>query len=170
MKAQLTAFLDQLILYDYLLFGGTILLFILFLLLAVLLHKRVLLFFVMVLLAFGVIIAGPTVGYTKLHAFIFKNSVSISEAKALEFTEALLVRGTLTNDSKRDFNVCKISVGAYKVANNFFLDTLYPLNPFQKASILLEHIPPGQEIDFKLFIEPFSYSWEYNISIGSECR
>ena len=170
MTEQLTAFLDELILYDYLLLGGTVLLFILCLLLAVLLRKRLLLFFPMLLLALLVISAGPTVGYTKLHAIIFKNTVTLNEIKALEFTEALLIRGTLKNDSKRDFDTCEITSGVHKIAGNFLLDTIYPLNPFQKASILLEQIPSGQQVDFKLFIEPFSYSGEYNISIGSECR
>lgn len=170
MKARLAAFLDHLTLYDYLLFGGSIILFILLLILALLLRRNRFAALFCTLIAVTVILMGPTYGYIKLNDFIYKHEVKIDEMKALEFSDALLVRGTLTNRSKRDFNYCEITAGAYKVAGNPVLDLLYPLNPFRQGSVREESIPKGGEVDFKIFIEPFHYSKEYNLSIGATCR
>ena len=170
MKEKLTAFLDQLIIYDYLLFGAALLLFIMFLLLAILLRKKLLLAILLIIMAFTVIVIVPTLGYMQMHAYIFKNSTSIKSLKALEFTQALVVHGHLTNESNRDFTQCAITAGVYKVADNILLDTLYPLNPFQKETILVEEIPIGKKITFKIIVEPFNYSRDYNGSIGAKCR
>ncbi|MEA3373053.1 MAG: DUF2393 family protein [Campylobacterota bacterium] len=170
MNQQITAFLDGLILYDYLLLGGSLLLFVLLLILAVLLRKKLLLALLLILLAFTAIILGPTVGYTKLHDFIFSNNISIREVKALEFTQALIVWGDLNNTSSRHFSECAITAEVYKVANNPVLDALYPLNPFKKATILTEDIAAGGSRSYKIIIEPFTYSREYNLSVGAKCR
>ncbi len=37
-------------------------------------------------------------------------------------------------------------------------------------SIVEEDIGVGEIREFKLFIEPFTYSKDYNVSIGSKCR
>ena len=170
MKARLAAFIEHLTLPDYLLFGGSVLLFVLLLILALLLRRNRFAALLCTLIAVAVILLGPTVGYVKLNDFIYKHELRLDETKALEFSEALLVRGSLINRSKRDFSYCEITANVYKVAGNPLLDLLYPLNPFQKGTILKESIPKGSEVDFKIFVEPFHYSKEYNLSIGATCR
>ena len=170
MKAQLTAFLSQLMLHDYLLFGGVLLLFLLFLVLTILLRHRLFLSMVCLVIALAVLIAGPTYGYVQLNAFLFKNAVTATEIKALEFSDALLVHGSVQNLSKRDFRQCTVTAEVYKVAGNPVLDLLFPLNPFQKGTILTGPVGKGETADFKIFVEPFHYSKEYNVSIGASCR
>jgi len=170
MKAKLTAFLEQLITYDYLLFGAALLLFVLLLLLAIIMHRRHLLSALLVLLAFATILLTPTVGYLQMHAYLFKNSTTITNVKALEFTKALIVYGEVSNESKRDFTECTVTAGVYKVANNPVLDILYPLNPFKKESLKTDAIASGESKSFKLIVEPFSYERDYNVSIGAKCR
>ncbi|MEA1920474.1 MAG: DUF2393 family protein [Campylobacterota bacterium] len=171
MKEKVIAFIDDLILYDYILFGAVAVLFILFLILAILLRHRVGTSVFTIMLAFAILLLGPTLGYKMLHDFLFKNDIRITQIKKLEFTDALLLRGELTNHSKMDFLTCKIKAGAYKVTGNMIPDMLFPFKPFKKGYLKLDTmIKSGETKSFKLFIEPFRYSKDYNISIGASCK
>ena len=170
MKQRLAVFIDQLTLYDYLLFGGSVLLFILLLILAILLRRRTAMAFLCTLLAIATILLVPTYGYVKLNDYIYKHDLTVTEIRALEFTDALIVRGTLANRSKRDFDYCTLTAGAYKVTHNPVLDLLYRFNPFRSGSVTETEVARGEQIDFKIFVEPFSYTKDYNVSIGATCR
>lgn len=171
MKEHITDFIRHLLIYDYLLFGGIILVFILVLILAIVLRHKLGLAVFLVLVAFGILTAGPVAGYLILHQYLFKHAVVMQEAKALEFTEALLIRGEIENRSKRPFTECTLNAGVHKVTHNRFLDPLYPSFPFKKSSLhLTVTIKPGESAPFKLFVEPFRYSKEYNITLKANCR
>ncbi|MEA3522929.1 MAG: DUF2393 family protein [Campylobacterota bacterium] len=171
MKQKIIAFIDGLILYDYILFGAVILLFILFLILAILLRRNVAISVLSVFIAFLILILGPTLGYKIMHQFLYKNEVNITKVKKLEFTDALLIEGILKNSSKMDFLTCKIKASAYKVSGNTIQDMIYPFKPFKKAYLKLDTIiKPNETKTFKLFLEPFHYSKEYNLSIGANCK
>lgn len=171
MKTKITAFIHSLMVYDYILFGVVIALFILFLLLAVILHKKMLLSVLLILLSFATLILGPTLGYMALHNYLYKSSYTIDEVKALEFSQALVIRGSIQNQSHRDFKNCKITAKVYKVANNVLFDLLYPLNPFKKTSILSDHVLEKNATQaFKIIVEPFTYKKDYNVSLGVNCQ
>lgn len=171
MKAKIIDFINHLLIYDYLLFGGIFILFLIFLVLAIALKDKMGLAIFMVLLAFGVLTVGPVIGYIKLHHYLFNNKITLYEVKALEFTEALLIKGEISNTSKRPFQECSIYAGVHKMSHNKYLDRLYPMLPFKKGSLKLkESIAPGNSTSFKLFIEPFRYTKDYNITIKGECR
>ncbi len=170
MKAKINAFIDGLIPLDYLLFGSSFVLFILFVVVAILLRKRLLLGLFFILLGFSILLLGPTLGYIQLHEYIFKKTLTLTSQKKLNFTEALIVKGRLHNDSKRDFEVCKITASVYAVTPNKYINYLKKLKPFQKASILQKDIVKGGSRDFKIIVEPFRYSKDYNISLGADCR
>ncbi len=171
MKEKITAFIDQLLIYDYALFGGVILLFILFLILAILLRKKIGLSITLVLFSFMLLILGPTIGYTQLHQFLFKTTTTITEVRELEFSQALVVKGEVSNASNREFSTCKITANIFKVSGNQYVDMLYPLNPFKKMSIIEDiNLSAGESYEFKMIVEPFTYSKEYNLSIGANCR
>lgn len=124
-----------------------------------------------VLLAFGVLTAGSVSGYIALHHYLFKNQITLYEIKALEFTEALLLKGDIKNTSKRSFKECTLYTGVHKVTHNQYLDKIYPSLPFKKSSLTLtDKIAPGESVPFKLFVEPFRYTKDYNITIKGECR
>ncbi len=171
MKHKIISFIDGLILYDYILFGAVIALFILFLILAILLRKRVGLSIFIILIAFIILLLAPTLGYIQLHNFLYKNEIKITKVKQLEFTNALLIEGELKNSSKMDFHTCKIKAGAYKVSGKKILDMIYPYRPFKHGYVKLDTIiKPKETKHFKLFIEPFRYKRDYNITIGASCR
>ncbi|MEA2100535.1 MAG: DUF2393 family protein [Campylobacterota bacterium] len=170
MKAKITAFINNLIIYDYVLFGSVFALFILFIVLAILLRAKLGLSILLVFLSFFILIFGPTLGYTQMHKFVFKNELILSSQKKLSFTKAVVIKGTISNSSKFDFISCKITANAYKVAGNKIKDFIFPFSPFKKASIFENDISKGEIREFKMFIEPFTYSKDYNISIDSSCQ
>jgi len=156
--------------YDYVLFGISGALFLLVLFLAILLREKVGLSLFLVLLSFIILIAGPIMGYNYIHANIYKTEISELTIKKLEFSQAVVIKGTLTNLGKVNFKKCEISSSAYKGASNFLEEIVFPLKPFMKRSIIEEEIIDiNNSIDFKLLLEPFTYSNEYNISLKVNC-
>jgi len=171
MKALIQDFIHQLIIYDYFLFGGIFTLFLLFLILAIVLRDKIKLAIFSVLFAFIILTVGPVAGYIALHQYLFQHTIILREVKALEFTEALLIEGDINNTSKRTFHECTVSAGVYKVAHNKFLDPIYPNIPFKKGALIVQKtIPPGKSAPFKLFVEPFRYTKDYNVTVKAKCR
>jgi Protein of unknown function (DUF2393) len=171
MKAHIQNFIHSLIIYDYFLFGGIIVLFILLLIFAIILRHKIGVAIFFVVIAFGILTAGPVVGYIMLHQYLFKHTILIREVKALEFTEALLIKGDINNTSKRTFSECTLYAKVYKVSHNQYLDRVYPYIPFKKGSLTLQKtIPPGKSESFKLFVEPFRYAKDYNVTLKAECK
>ena len=105
-----------------------------------------------------------------MHKFLFKNSTQLISQKKLNFTQAVVVKGTLKNESKFDFKMCNITASAYKVSGNAIKDKILPFNPFKKMSILEYNILKGEVREFKIIVEPFTYSKDYNISVGASCK
>ena len=170
MKAKVSAFIEGLIPLDYVLFGTSFVLFILFIVIALLFRKKLLLLLLFVLLSFSTLILGPTLGFIKLHEYLFKNSVKLTSQKRLTFTEAIVVKGVVTNESKKNFKSCKITASVYSVTSNKYKNYLKKLKPFKKMSIIEKNIAVSQTREFKIIVEPFSYSKDYNISLGADCR
>lgn len=170
MKEKLLTFIDGLITYDYILFGVSFILFILFIILALLLRKRLFIALVFILLGFTSLVLGPTLGYVQMHKTLFKNSTKLLSQKKLNFVEAVVVKGAVTNESKFDFTECKITAEVYKVTKNKYRNYLFKLKPFQKMSILEYDVQKGQTREFKIIVEPFRYKKDYNISLKGNCR
>ncbi len=170
LKTKITSFINDLIIYDYILFGTIFVLFILFIILAIVVRQRVGLSIFLLLLSLSLLLLGPTIGYTQMHNFLYKNIITLTSQKKLTFTQAIVIKGTLSNDSKFDFQSCKISATAYKFSKNPIKSIIYPFKPIKKASIVIENIPKGKAREFKMFIEPFTYSNEYNISLEARCK
>lgn len=169
-SSNLQNFIDSLITQDYILFGSVFFLFLFFIITAILLRNRLKTAVFFVLLAFSIVVLGPTYGYVKLHNYLFKNKVELLDQKKLSFVEAVVVRGKLTNISKRDFSECKVTASAHKVTSNTFKNYIYELKPFQNMSIVTESILIGETKEFKIIVEPFRYEYKYNISLEADCK
>ena len=170
MKVKIQDFVGGLITYDYILFGAVLLLFVLFIILGILLRRRLSIAVFFILLAFATFLLGPTLGYIELHKFLFKNETVLISQKKLNFSQAVIVKGKITNTSKRAFKSCKITASAYKVTSNKYKNYIYKLKPFRKMSIIEKDIQKGQTREFKIIVEPFRYKRDYNISLGANCR
>lgn len=170
MNINIDEFIDNLIIYDYILFGSVFVIFILFIILAIVLRKKIGLAILFMLLAFIILILAPTLGYIQMHKYLFKNTTKITSQKKLEFTKAAVVTGLLINESKFNFSSCKIVASAYKVSKNEYRNYILKFKPFKKMSITEEDIRRGEKRDFKIIIEPFTYSKDYNISVNADCN
>ncbi len=170
MKAKITAFIDGLITHDYILFGSAFGLFILFIILGIVLRKKTALAILLILISFSILIVGPTVGYLKMHDYLFKNKTELISKQKLNFTQAVVVKGKITNESKRHFKSCTITANANKVSKNELKNYLYSFKSFAKMSIVEENIEVGQTREFKIIIAPFTYSKDFNIFIGAKCK
>jgi len=170
MKSKITAFLNELMLYDYILFGSVFALFILILILALVLRKKTAVSLFLALLSFIILFLGPTLGYIKMHEYLFANSIKLLSQKQLTFTPALIVKGQLTNISKRNFHRCKITASIIKQGKNKYKNYIYQFKPLKKMSIVEQDIRRSQVRDFKIIVEPFSYSKDYNITLKADCR
>ena len=156
--------------YDYILFAISGALFFLILLLAIILRRKTGLSLLLILLALIIIIAGPISGYNYIHSTLFKTKITNLTIKELEFSEAVVIKGTLTNLGGKPYHKCVLNAKAYKGATNFLEELVLPLQPFQKMSIIKEEdINISESIDFKMILEPFTYSQEYNISVKATC-
>jgi len=169
-KSKITAFIHNLISYDYMLFGGVFVLFLLFIIFAILLRKKIGLSLFFLLLGFIILFVGPTVGYIQLHKYLFASEVQIISQKKLSFTPAIVVKGSLKNVSKFDFKECKITAYVHKKSKNKLRNYIYQLKNIKKMSMIESHIPKGEIKMFKLIIEPFSYTKDYHISIKASCK
>ncbi len=170
MKAKITAFIDGLIIYDYILLGSVFGLFILFIILGIVLRQKIALAIFIIFLSFVILLLGPTLGYIKMHEYLFKNSIELISQKKLLFTEAVVVKGKLTNDSKRFFKSCKITASAHKVSKKKLKTFIYSFKSFKKMSILEYDIAAGESRKFKIIVEPFTYAKDYNITLGANCK
>jgi hypothetical protein len=169
-KEKITAFVDGLIIYDYILFGGSFALFILLIILGIIVRKKISLAIFLILLAFSLLIIAPTIGYIQMHQYLFKNTTTLVSQKKLEFTQAIVIRGNIKNESKFNFKTCKITAKVHKVSKNKYKNYLLKFKTIAKASITKENIQKQEVRDFKLFVEPFTYAKDYNITVGARCK
>ncbi|MDQ1263781.1 MAG: hypothetical protein QG559_782 [Campylobacterota bacterium] len=170
MLEKITEFINELIPYDYILFGGVLVFFILFVLLGVVFRKKTLLALILIIFGFAVLIGGSTIGYVKLHDYLFSHTTSIISQKKLNFTQAVVVYATITNESKREFKSCKITATAYRVNEDKIKEYILKFKPIEKASIIEENIDINETRELKFIVEPFTYSGDYNVSLKAKCR
>ena len=170
MNSKIQAFLDTLIMYDYILFGASFVLFILFIILGIVLRKKIVLAIFLILLGFVMLIVAPTLGRIQMHNYLFSNTTTLLSEKRLEFTEAIVVKGKLENTSKFNFESCKITANVHKISKNSLKNYILKFKTIKKMSILEKDIEKGSSVDFKIIIEPFTYSRDYNITLGAKCK
>ena len=170
MKEKILAFVHQLSNYDYILFAGLFVLFLLLLILTLLLRRRAILSTILLLMSLATLFVAPVVGYFQLHEYLYKHTTKLIDYKALQFTPALVVTGSITNDSKNDFSTCKIRVNIFKLAHNEILDKIFPFNPFQTMTTQENEIAQGETRDFKIIVEPFTYKNDFDVSLTTDCR
>ncbi len=167
---RVSEFIQNLILYDYILFGSLLALFLLFVILGIVFRRKLSLALSLIFFAFMLLLGGATFGYTAMHDYLFKNEITLLSQKKLSFTQAAVVYGTLKNLSNRDFKSCKVSATAYRVSGNALKDYVRRLKPIANMSIVEEDIPIGAEREIKIIIDPFTYGGDYNVTLGADCR
>jgi len=170
MKEKIAIFLNGMIQYDYMLFGAIFTFFIIFIILALVLRKRIGIAIFLVILSFTVLLVGPTIGYTQMHNYLFKNVTKLISQKKLVFSDAIVVKGTITNLSQIDFQSCQITINIHKVSENSIKNYLYQFKSIQQIDFEEDNISQNEIRTFKVIVEPFTYSKEYNLTLGAKCK
>lgn len=169
-KATILDFFNTLSVYDYVGFILTIVLFTLFLILALLLRRRTKLSMFFVLIAFTFFFVGPSAAHIFVKKTIFKSNPILSEVKKLVYSDTLLIKGSLLYVGKKDANHCRIEANLHKHSENSLKDFAYDLKSFRSGSQMIDQkFTKGDSVDFKIVIEPFSYQGDYNITVHSGC-
>ena len=127
LKVMLQAFIETLHLYDYILFSISGALFLLLLFLAILLRSKVGVSLTLVIVSFIILISVPIFGYNTIHNSIYKTKLSDLSIKRLEFSEAVVIKGRMTNLGQESFKKFTISSFAYKGASNCLEELVHPL-------------------------------------------
>lgn len=171
MKTQLLAFLHQLSLYDYLLFGGILFFFLLTLFLAILFHHKLKLAITLIIFSFLLLIAGPPIGYLTLHHYLYKHSIVLETVRDLQFTDALVLKGDVNNLSKLPIQKCTLYVGVAKKSPYAILNRFYPYIPFRRKTVeITDAIKPGESQSFKILIQPFKYDHPHTVTVRGVCQ
>ncbi|HEX5710688.1 MAG TPA: DUF2393 family protein [Sulfuricurvum sp.] len=170
MKTKILDFIHTLSLYDYLLFGGILFFFLLFIILALLLHHRLKIAIALIVMAFLLITIAPFSGYLLLHKTLYNHTLTLTTVQDLQFSDALLLRGDLSNTSNQTFNECTITFGVSKTSSMKLLTKMYPYTPFQTQRLILKGpIKPNETRNFKLLIEPFNYPKKFSVTARGIC-
>lgn len=170
MNPKVTAFIDGLIIYDYVLFGSAFALFILFIILTIVLRDKMGAAIFFLIVAFTSLVVIPTYGYIAMHDYLFKNSITLTHQQKLLYSDSLLLRGTLKNESRFDFSSCKITASVSRVTENKYKNYLLKFKPFIKSSIVTPEVKQQDSHSFEFFVEPFVYKNDYNISLEADCK
>lgn len=170
MKTAILHFIHTLSLYDYLLFGGVLFFFFFFIILAIALHDKLILAISFVFASFLILVTSP-LQYMALHNYLYHHTLQLTTVQDLEFTDALLIRGDLNNTSNQTLNECTIYVSIAKTSSIQLLNKAYPYLPFKTQKLYIkETIKPKGSHSFKLLIEPFSYSYPFQVTARGHCK
>ena len=169
-KTAILDFFNTLSVYDYVGFIITIVLFTLFLILALLLRRRTKLSMIFVVIAFIFFFAGPSAAHIFVKKTIFKSTPTLGEVKKLVYSDTLLIKGALFYIGQKDANHCKVEAHVHKRSTNSIKDFAYDLKTYKLGSDTIDKkFTKGDRVDFKIVIEPFTYKGDYNITLNSGC-
>lgn len=169
--SSLIFYINHFELADYIAFVWLIILLFLFLLLGVLLLRRhIILGIFVIFIVMVVAIVGPFVMKYYLNNSLRSTALTISNAKQLIFSDTYIIEGNITNLSKKDFSVCKVYIGFYKISKNKFakyFDYIKPLKIYIHK--LKQPLNKLQSSNFRIVLNEYKIPKDINISAVSEC-
>ncbi|MBE0495375.1 MAG: DUF2393 family protein [Campylobacterales bacterium] len=170
-KHPLAIYISHFQMGDYIAFAWLVLLFFLFIFLAIVLaKKRPLGAIVIVLLDLMLLFGAPFAMKHYLDAALRSASVELLVVKQLLFTDTLLVQGTLHNTAPKDFAWCRVTLTITPKKEGTLLRYVSAFKPLHQESIFIQTPPArGEIVDFKTMIEPFRLDDTMEIMAKAEC-
>jgi len=154
--------------YDAAAIGWVIFLAVLLLVLAAFIKKQSLQYIIL-FLAILLLFLGPIGTKVVLDNYLRKADITITETKSLNFTDSVIITGSITNSSRLPFKKCDIAFLFVKPANNMlkqFANTLKTKKSFVwELNTTLERKETKQ---FKIIIDSFKMR-EFNLTVQSRC-
>jgi len=155
--------------YDYLGLALLFLLFLLCILLAIFAKNKAGLALFFALIAFSLLIAGPFGIKIAFDSIIRANTIEINSIQKLNFSDALVIDGTVTNRGKVDFSKCDIKVFITKEHSNNYLQMLYNLKPIMTHKHTVEEIKILESVSFNIVIDNFKLENGFIVTAKGEC-
>lgn len=170
-KHPLLVYISHFQMGDYIAFAWLVLLFFLFIFLAILLaKKRPGLAIGIVLLDLLLLFGGPFVMKHYLDRSLRSHHASLDHVQQLVFSETLIVQGTLTNTSPITFTWCSVGVEVLPKKEGKITDMLKGLKPFYRGSISLEEpLASGESVAFEKLIDGFRMDETMEVALKTEC-
>jgi len=170
-KKYLQTFFEHIHIYDYFLIAWLTVLFLLFLVLAIKFHSKPIVAVFLILFSFAIIFIGPFIGSFYLHnKYLYSNETTISIQKKLDFSKALLITGSIKNNGTENIKGCYIHTSIFKPYDGIIEESLSYIKPIKRSTINFDNNISLKEIkNFRILIEPFNYTKDFNISVWSEC-
>jgi hypothetical protein len=170
MKEKILLFLHSLTTYDYIFYISIFVIFVVLILLILLLRNKPSIALLLLLIAILEVSLGPTIGYSYFHNYLYKNSITLTKAKRLQFVQAVVIEGKLKNESKFDFTSCEVKAKIVKKTKNKYKNMILQFKPIKTKTITLQDIPKNTDVAFKFLIEPFTYKKDFNVTVSGVCR
>lgn len=156
--------------FDFAVLSLSFLLFLLFLLLAIMFRKSTVLFLLLFVLALSSIIAAPIISNMIVKGYVNKSNLTLKIDRRLQFYDAYMLSGMITNEGRRDFKECTIDFEAYKEGANFlktFVNRYF--KPLEKRELVVHGpIKMGESKDFKFLVDGFTYH-DFKVTIKNRC-
>jgi len=154
--------------YDAVAIGWVIFLSILLLVLSAFI-KRHSLQYVILFLSILLLLFGPVGTKIVLDNYLRRADIAIIEAKPLKYSNSIIIKGTITNNSRLPFKKCDIALLFIKPAENILKKISNTLKP--KLTYVWEmnsSLPKKETKQFKIIVDSFNMK-EFNLTVQSRC-
>ena len=172
LKLSLLTYVKHFGLYDYLAFGWLLFTFLALIILASLIAKKssVASLF-MIIIALILLVVSPFFIKLKLSEITRATITEISLVKKLTFSDSLIVEGSITNHSTKDFSLCLVHTTVFKQTDAQGIKAfINRLKPIANQSILVKQTLLKEGVmEFQSVFDDFVYSGDVNASLSAEC-
>ncbi|AHJ11520.1 DUF2393 family protein [Sulfurospirillum multivorans] len=172
LKLSLLTYVKHFGLYDYLAFGWLLFTFLALIILASLIAKKssVASLF-MIIIALILLVVSPFFIKLKLSEITRATTTEISLVKKLTFSDSLIVEGSITNHSTKDFSLCLVHTTVFKQTDAQGIKAfINRLKPIANQSILVKQTLLKEGVmEFQSVFDDFVYSGDVNASLSAEC-
>lgn len=172
LKLSLLTYVKHFGLYDYLAFGWLLFTFLALIILASLIAKKssVASLF-MIIIALILLVVSPFFIKLKLSEITRATITEISLVKKLTFSDSLIVEGSITNHSTKDFSLCLVHTTVFKQTDAQGIKAFVNrLKPIANQSILVKQTLLKEGVmEFQSVFDDFVYSGDVNASLSAEC-
>ncbi len=170
-KTFLLAYVNHLEMADYLAFTWVMVLSFLFLMLGIMLLKRLTFLSVgLMLIAFMGIFVAPFGIKWYFNDNLRKTQTTIKTTKQLQFSDTFILQGEVKNVSKKPFKLCLVDIRFCKYSKKGLKNYIYKLKPFKKKLLKINKtLDVNKSVDFKIVLNEFRLPNDVNITAVSEC-
>lgn len=111
-------------------------------------------------------------GYNFIDNKVRNRQTNIVNQRIIHSSNSLIVDFNITNNSKKDFKICKVLAKIYKDPNNnenILFKYKDELTPFRQKSVILKNLNKDKTQIQRISFENFNLENNYSVRLKSEC-